>query len=227
VTPAGQVTFVGAFQNSVDFGGGALASAGDYDIVVARYDSFGTHQWSKRYGDAANQRALAVAADPSGDVIVTGEFAGTMSLGGNNLTSADGAANVDGFIGKLDAMGNHVWSKKFGNTSAQRGQGLATDVFGNIVVTGEFFGQVDFGGGAAVSAGGRDVFVAKLDPTGAPLWLRRYGSGMLTNQSGEAVAIDPLTNTWVTGSFENVIDFGGGPFTSAGGTDMFLAKLAP
>ncbi|MRG90460.1 SBBP repeat-containing protein [Polyangium spumosum] len=222
-----QVTFVGAFQNSVNFGGGTLTSAGDYDVAVVRLDSFGTHQWSKSYGDASNQRAFAVAVDNQGAVVFTGEFAGAMTIGGFALTSADGTANVDGYIAKLDAMGNPVWAKSFGNMSAQRGQGVAVDVFGNIVVTGEFFGQVNFGGGPAVSAGGRDVFVAKLDPSGGPLWLRRYGSGMLTHQSGESVAIDPMTNTWVTGTFENIIDFGGGPFTSAGGTDMFLAKLAP
>ncbi|MDI1444720.1 SBBP repeat-containing protein [Polyangium sp. 6x1] len=224
----GDVTFVGAFQNTITIGGSTLTSAGDYDIAVARFDNAGGFKWSKGFGDAANQRAFAVAVDPTnGDVVLTGEFAGSFSFGGATLTCTDGTANVDGYIAKLDATGNHVWSKKFGNLSAQRGQGLAVDVFGNIVVTGEFFNQVDFGGGPAVSAGGRDVFVAKLNPAGAPLWLRRYGSGMMTNQSGEAVAIDPLTNTWVTGSFENIIDFGGGPFTSAGGTDMFLAKLAP
>ncbi|MDI1479128.1 SBBP repeat-containing protein [Polyangium sp. y55x31] len=230
VTPAGQVSLVGAFQNQANFGGGNLTSAGDYDIVVARYDSAGGHLWSKGFGDASEQRALAVAVDPNnGSVVVTGEMAGSVSFdgGATTLTSADGTGNVDGFVAKLDAMGNHVWSKKFGNPSAQRGKGVAIDVFGNIVVTGEFFNQVDFGGGAVVSAGGRDVFVAKLNPDGGPLWVRRYGSGMMTDQAGEAVAIDPLTNTWVTGFFENIIDFGGGPFTSAGGTDMFLAKLAP
>ncbi|WP_170229904.1 SBBP repeat-containing protein [Polyangium fumosum] len=230
VTPAGQVTFVGAFQNTISFVGNTLTSAGDYDIVVARFDAAGTHLWSKGYGDAANQRAFAVATDPTdGSVVLTGEYAGSFSFDGGitTLTCADGTDNVDGYIAKLDIMGNHVWSKSFGNLTAQRGQGLAIDVFGNIVITGEFFNQVNLGGGAVVSAGGRDVFVGKLNPSGAQLWLDRYGSGMLTNQSGESVAIDPQTNTWVTGTFENIIDFGGGPFTSAGATDMFLAKLAP
>jgi len=222
-----QVTIAGAFQNSVDYGGGALTSAGDYDIVVARYDAGGTHLWSKRYGDVSNQRARAVAVDPSGNALVTGEFAGSMTIGATTLTSTDGAANVDGFVMKLDPMGNATWSKKFGGTTAQRGKGITTDVFGNVSLTGEFFGQMDLGSGSVTSAGGRDVFVGKLDPAGTALWLRRYGTGMMTNQQGEGIATDPMANVWVVGSFENVVDFGGGPFTSAGTTDMFVVKLEP
>ena len=227
VTSDDQVTFVGAFEDTVDFGGGALTSAGNDDAVIARYDSSGTHLWSRRYGDEWHQWASAVAVDGQGSVLVTGEFAGSMDLGGGMLTCADGPTSADGFVAKFDAMGDHVWSKRFGDMDEQRGLGIAADVFGNIVLAGEFANQVSFGGASVPSAGGRDVFVVKLDPSGGQLWLRRYGSGMMANQSGEAVATDSLTNVWVTGTFEDTIDFGGGVFTSAGGLDMFLAKLAP
>jgi hypothetical protein len=37
IDSAGNVIFSAAFHETVDFGGGALTSAGDYDVVIAQY----------------------------------------------------------------------------------------------------------------------------------------------------------------------------------------------
>ncbi len=68
----------------------------------------------------------------------------------------------------------HLWSQHFGSTSSDYGESVATDASGNVFVTGRFFGTVDFGGGALVSAGNTDIFVAKYSPTGTHLWSQRF-----------------------------------------------------
>src|SRR5262249_44851239 len=68
---ANDVLVTGALVGSVDFGAGALTSAGGEDVFVVKLDQDGDHQWSARYGDAgAEQRGQAIAADFEGNVLV-------------------------------------------------------------------------------------------------------------------------------------------------------------
>ena len=57
----------------------------------------------------------------------------------------------------------HLWSKRFGDGDDQHARSVAVDASGNVIVTGYFYGTIDFGGGALTSAGGGDIFVAKFD----------------------------------------------------------------
>src|SRR5262249_8206046 len=82
---------------------------------------------------------------------------------------------------------------------------------------------IEFGGNPLVSSGGTDVFVASLDEFGQSVWAKRFGDASF--QAGSAIARDAMGDVVVTGSFASTIDFGGGPLTSAGFTDIFLAKF--
>jgi hypothetical protein len=83
---------------------------------------------------------------------------------------------------------------------------------------------MNFGGGGLVSAGGADIFVAKLDASGVHQWSEDFGG---TNEDeGHAVAVDGSADVLVSGRFRGTVDFGGGSLVSAGGDDAFLAKYA-
>jgi hypothetical protein len=220
VDAAGNVLVTGFFVDAVDFGGGPLACEGFSDIFIAKYDAFGAHLWSRRFGDAGFfSSGLAVAADNDGSVLATGRFGGTVDFGGGPLTSQ---GYSDAFVAKYNADGVHLWSERFGDIYTDCGSDIAVDGGGNIVVTGQFRGTVDFGGGPLTSAGDHDVFVARYDGAGVHLWSRRFGGELM--DLSEAVAIDGGGNIVVTGSFQDSSDFGGGPLGSAGYHDIFLAK---
>jgi hypothetical protein len=155
------VIVAGFFEGAVDFGGGALTSAGGEDIFVAKLGSDGAHAWSKRFGDASGQNPQDVAVDASGNVTVTGYFVGTVNFGGGALTAG---SSGDMYVAKFGSGGAHVWSKRFGDGNGAVGRSVAVDASGNSIVTGYFPGIVNFGGGALGSAGGYDVFVAKFGP---------------------------------------------------------------
>ncbi|MDH3217262.1 MAG: hypothetical protein OEN01_13420, partial [Candidatus Krumholzibacteria bacterium] len=214
------VVVTGDFQGTVDFGGGNLVSAGSTDIFVAKYDASGAHQWSQRFGSTNSDAGYGVAVDASGNVVVTGEFRGTVDFGGGNLVSA---GSDDIFVAKYDASGAHQWSQRAGSTNLERGYGVAIDASGNVVVTGPFQGTVDFGGGDLVSAGSTDIFVAKYDASGAHQWSQRAGS--TGGDIGQGVAVDASGNVVVTGEFQGTVEFGGGDLVSAGSTDIFVAKF--
>jgi hypothetical protein len=222
----GNIVIVGAFDSSIDFGGGALVSAGGTDVFVAKFSPAGTHLWSKGFGDVnATQGASSVAIDAAGNVIVTGSFLGTLDFGGPALvgTGMDNTQNI--FLAKLDASGNHLWSKSFGDGAQQTGLAVAVGPGGSVLLTGGIAGSTNFGGGALVASGSRDAFVARFDTNGSHLKSQIFGG--LDDQFGQALAPDGAGGVLVTGFFYGTIDFGNGLLTSAGNSDTFLARLPP
>ncbi len=219
VTCAGNIVITGSFQNTIDFGGGALSSAASDDVYLAKFDANGIHTWSERFGGAGSDVGSCVVTDGSGNVLVTGNFGGTVDFGGGGLVSAGGN---DVFLAKCDANGTHVWSQRFGSTSSDVGLGVAVDGSGNVSATGYFSLTVDFGGGALVSAGSWDGFVARYDPAGSHLWSRRLGGP--STDLARSIASDAADNVVVTGYFQDTVDFGGESRSSAGGSDIFAVK---
>ncbi len=217
---AGDVIVAGVFDGSIDLGNGALVSAGDSDAFVAKFDGAGNHLWSKRFGDDKYQSAGSIAVDTVGNVVMTGLFFGTINFGGGILPSA---GNSDIFIAKFDAAGKHIWSKSFGDSNAQIPGDIAVDSANNILLTGRFNGTINFGANALLSAGGKDLFVAKFDASGKHLWSKRYGDNL--DQYSAAVNVYDLENVLLAGGLKGTIDFGGGPLTGTTMSDIFLAKL--
>lgn len=220
VDSSDNVLVAGVFANPINFGGSTLTSAGSNDIFLVKLDSSGNHTWSKRFGNANQDHVTSLATDSSGNVIITGTFSGTLSFGGTSLTSAGGN---DIFVAKFDSSGNHVWSKSFGSsTGYEGGNGVAVDSSGNVFVTGEVEGAVDFGGGLLSTSGSTDIFLLKLSSAGAHAWSYVFGDS--SDDGGSDVAVDNADNVVFTGAFSNTVDLGGGPETSLGNSDGFVTK---
>ncbi len=131
----------------------------------------------------------------------------------------------DDLVAKLDAQGNHVWSKGFEDSLYCNVTKVAVDPAGNVLVTGELGTAMDFGGGPLVSAGDKDAFAVRFDASGNHLWSKRFGAG--GNQYASGAAVDGLGAVLLGGYFEQTIDLGTGPLVSGGGLDMFVGKLSP
>ena len=220
VNSSGEPTLTGTFQGSVNFGGGVLSTAGSEDIFVATFNAAGVHAWSARYGDTNIDRSRAVATTASGDIVITGAISDDLDFGGGALLGT----NDDVFVAAFDAAGAHLWSKRFPGSATDQGEGIAVDSGGNVLLTGQFSGNINFGGGLLTSAGVNDVFAATLDSSGNHVWSKRFGSTL--DQFGVDVAADPLSGLALAGRFNSSIDFGGGVLTSGGGLDIYVAKLA-
>ncbi|RXJ50189.1 SBBP repeat-containing protein [Gelidibacter gilvus] len=146
-----------------------------------------------------------------------------------NLTSV---GETDIYITKFNASGNFIWAKRFGGTEKDEGAGIAVDGSGNVYFTGNFKGVVDFDPGTDVfnltSNGSSDIFVCKLDPDGNFLWAKQMGG--ISDESGRAIAVDGSGDVYVTGEFQDTVDFypgnGTSVLTSTGKTDIFICKLS-
>ncbi len=185
--------------------------------------------WSQRFGSSGADRGLAVAVDAAGNIFVTGEITGPVDFGGGPIASP-GVAGTSVFVAKLDPDGHILWSKAFGGEGS--GRGIAADHQGNVVVVGDFSGQLDFGGGPLAASTSGGIFIAKLDGAGGHLWSKRFGD--LTSDpndteryGGHAVAIDPADNIVFSGFFDGIADFGGGPIASANKPRIAVVELDP
>ncbi|WP_437976034.1 SBBP repeat-containing protein [Sorangium sp. So ce295] len=100
VDQAGNVIVVGEFESAIDFGAPSprLQSLGGNDAFFAKLAPNGDTAWAKSFGDAAEQRARAVAVDALGAIALTGSFSGRIDLGGDPMMSSGGP---DAFVAKL------------------------------------------------------------------------------------------------------------------------------
>ncbi|WP_437756174.1 serine/threonine-protein kinase [Sorangium sp. So ce1389] len=217
---AGNAFVTGTFRGAIDFGQGPLRNPAGEDIFVAKLDAAGNALWSKRFGDGSEQGGGRVAVDEAGDVVVAGQFSGSVDLGDGALRSA---GRYDIFLAKLDADGNTRWSRRLGDAAEQLPYGLGIDAQGNIFLIGAFDGTIDLDGERLTSAGSMDVFVARFDADGRPRWGRRFGSPE-HNGSFNAI-VDATGNVTIAGSFRGTMAIEGRRLTSAGGNDIFVARM--
>lgn len=218
----GNVLVTGRFEGDVDFGGGVLHAAFK-DVFLAKYDGAGRPLSSARFGDptgAGPADGRCVSVDSEGNVILAGVFSSTIDFGGGALT---GAGDTDVFVAKLDASGKHLWSKRVGDGSFQSVWALGVDRVGNVALAGSFGGTIDFGGKSA-SANGKDLFVAKLDPKGAPMWVLRDGDAAA--QESRALAIGAKNEIVIAGAFDGTLELSGRNLASQGSSDVFVFALA-
>jgi len=171
VDSSGNVYITGYFgyfkSSTIDFGGGALTSAGGYDIFLARFDSNGNHKWSKRFGGSSDDRGYSVSVDSSGNVYITGYFmSSTIDFGGGVLTNDcdQYGCPADIFLARFDSNGNHLWSKRFGWISFDYGTSVSVDNSGNVYGTGYFSGDFDFGACPLSGYGDYDIYLIKYAP---------------------------------------------------------------
>ncbi|MBI4703638.1 MAG: hypothetical protein HY744_21210 [Deltaproteobacteria bacterium] len=229
VDAAGSVVVAGEFQHTVDFGGGPLDSGGPYNgvIFVAKFDADGKHLWSKRFGGETGAYAYAVAVDPAGNILLSGQFSPTIDFGGGELAVPEGVGGI--CLAKLGSYGQHIWSKAFAHSGFAAATSVVVDGSGNVLLGGSFDSEIDFGGVPLQPIGNPsyyEAFFVKLDEAGNHLWGRAFG-----DPTGAAdplgVAADAAGNVLLAGWFSRTIWFGGDPFYTPDDGDAFVAKFAP
>jgi hypothetical protein len=212
------VVMLGSYLGTVDLGGAPLVSAGLYDICLAKFEAAGAHLWSQHFGGNDYDIGNSVAIDASGNVVMVGDFTGTVSFGGPPHTTSDGYGM---FIAAYDSDGGYLWSRAHGGFG-DRAYGVAITPSQAVVVTGAFSGTVNFGSESLTSSNGIDGFAASYANSGAPLWSFQFAGS--AREEGTSVAVDALGGLILTGLYTGSVDFGGGALTSAGLRDAFLVK---
>ncbi|WP_437835802.1 hypothetical protein [Sorangium sp. So ce1153] len=131
-----------------------------------------------------------------------------------------GTAADESCDGRASCEGAHVWSRAFGDLDLDRSHGVAVDGAGNVLIAGSFVGTIGGDGQSITSGGLRDAFVAKLDPIGALLWIKRFGGR--DEDAATAIAVDGAGDVLVLFQTTGAITLGGEPIAGP----YIAAKLA-
>jgi hypothetical protein len=179
---------------------------------LVKLDPDGNTIWMKTFLGAVG---YGLALDGDENLYVTGDFSGTVVFGqdalGNvmNLT----AAGTDAFIIKYDHDGIVQNSKQFGSqTGGARGNAIAVGSSGEVVLIGDFAGNLVFGPPLVnlTSNGGKDIFLVKMDASLSTIWWDHMGGE--EDDHGAAVVIDHDGEVYITGGIRGYFIYGFCPY---------------
>lgn len=184
-----------------------------------------TFQWAIAAGGINNDEGQSIATDADGNVFVTGRFQSTSITFGTTTLNNVGA--FDFFLAKYDANGNVLWARGAGGTADDVGQSIATDVNGNVIVTGYFYSaSITFGTTTLTnSSTADDMFVVKYDANGNVLWAQSEGG--TGYEDGKGIATDANGNMFLTGHFSSPsVSFGTTTLTNPNSPagEIFIVK---
>ena len=102
------------------------------------------------------------------------------------------------------------WAVAAGGNANETSNSIAIDNLGNIYSVGFFkSAEADFDPSENVynvsNQGGSDIFIQKLDAEGNFVWVKTIGD--VTNETATDIAIDSNNNLYITGFFEETLDF--------------------
>ena len=195
--------------------GTASVSTNRYKTLLAHIDGTGNVLWAQGSNETVTGkpcRANSIALSPNGNLIVSGYYNDSLSIGNNVIHDPIGGSigKSEMWLGAFDQNGNNLWLK--GQTTSSQislsafdvGYGVATDANDNIYLVGGVSDTTDFFGIPLVATTTEPV-VAKFDPTGTITWVQRCtptatvgldGLGVFTSVQVTA-ADEPMVSGWL------------------------------
>jgi sugar lactone lactonase YvrE len=217
---------------------GTLANSGGNAAFVVKYNTTGSAQWATRIDGTGNDQGWGIATDATGNVYVTGYYAGTVTIfnaGGTSFGTLANSGSFAAYVVKYNTSGTAQWATRIDGTSSNSGQGIATDATGNVYVTGYYQGTVTIfnaGGtsfGTLANSGSNAAFVVKYNTSGAAQWATRIDG--TSDDVGFGIATDSNGNVYVTGRYtgaaivRNPDGSTFGTLTSDGSREAFIVKI--
>jgi len=217
---------------------GAAKTINDgYDAFLVKYASSGKIIWSTYYGGNLNDDAESIATDASGSIYIAGNTNSSFGLATSGAYQTSFSPNGSyAFLAKFLGSGQLIWSTYYGGGHDGGAEGVCTDRFGNVFITGGSLSTTGIAtagayqslfAGKGIDEQYGDAFLAKFTPSGLLLWGTYYGG--TDDDIGTGVSTDNLGNVYICGATEsnNGIATKGSYETSlAKGDDgAFLAKF--
>ncbi|MFH0893933.1 MAG: T9SS type A sorting domain-containing protein [Bacteroidota bacterium] len=235
IDPAGNLFVVGDFYGqSVIFGTDTLhqsTTLQNYQGFLVKYNSAGSPLWAKTTVGSIANSMWSVSGDAAGNVYVCGDYSGS-SIQFGSIILANQTGYSDSFVAKYSGSGNEIWVRGIVGDIDENAYSIVSNDEGYICVAGTFSGStveiVPLSTEISIcTQPNNDIFLARLDPNGNPLWIKSVqGCGY---KNSWAVAIDSSDNVYLSGNFQSrslIIDSSeiANAVTTNNYYDMFLAK---
>lgn len=203
----GNVLLTGVFQMEADFDPGdgefLLTSAGSLDIFIVKLNPDGELIWAEQFPGLEYEESNGIGTDNAGNVYISGYFYSELDFDPGNdeflLTPEIG----DGFLVKLKPDGSFIWAQKFGGEGFELATGMQTLPNGEVYISGNFEGTVDFDPSDEVASITADtntsgIFLYHVDSDGKFINVTKVGQAVNAGY-GLSVAVDSAGNAYVCG----------------------------
>lgn len=228
----GSTVVAGHFTGTLNLGTVQLTNAnGGRTLFVARFNSAGVcTQAIQADGDSMLPTDLAI--DASNNVVLTGTFSNTATLGTFSLNSPAGSGRRI-FVARLSAAGTWTQALQLDGTGDNESTGIALDNAGTATVVGHFTSPTLSVGSitltnADASGNTPDIFVARLATTGT--WTQAERIGGTAPEYARDVAVDQFGTATVVGSYESSrVAFGSFSLSNTSTalrSEIFVARLS-
>lgn len=180
-------------------GSNVISNNGSSDLFVIKYNLNKELQWVKRFGGSDSDALGDITADHLGNVILSGNFAGSTDIEGSLLSSTNG----HDFLFKINDAGIVDWVEQFGD-SYNWGTSVSIKTNNNIVVSGIYSGLFEIQGSflqnpASPSAPEADAaFLAEFSVNGNLIWLKQANTG---SNSKVVLELDKTDAIYLGGNF--------------------------
>ena len=215
--------------NTVTYG--SLTNILDFDIFIVKYDSTGAAQWATNIGGIEKDINFSIASDTNGNISVTGYYkSNSLLINSFNITTLgiinvspygtliNNAPSRNSFVVNYDTNGQAKWATSILDNTESNGTSIATDISGNVYVSGYFFDKLSLynfesnpnivGGlvnlslyGTTSCSGNRSIYLIKYNSSGKIQWM--------TTCITETLISNPVIKTtlsgyiYITGKFAN------------------------
>ncbi len=225
ISPSGHLYLGARFAQTCTFGGVTATGPGANNVLHGRFDTSGLAQckWlSPDNFSSGEDYSYGFAMDNRENTYLVG----TINSGYGGL-----------YLDKYDSSGNKIWAfnptPTYPTTQMPAAYGVASDNTndsGNTYIVGEYYYSITFPtvpNPTVLNAvgGSDDIFLAKIDSNGVPIWA--VSAGGTGTDGGRGIAIDPAGYIYICGSYNATATFGSLPPTppaNAGNASLFVAK---
>jgi hypothetical protein len=172
------------------------------DIYVAKFTpDCQTLLWRRLIGGTRIDYGYALSVDAAGNATVAGLATSFDYPTLNPIQPTHRGGIYDAVMTKLDPQGNTIFSTYLGGSGTDYADGLATDVSGNVYLTGHT-NSTDFpttpGSFQTTNQGMYDGYVTKITPNGSAIMWSSYLGGAYGDESHD-VALDAQGNVYLIG----------------------------
>ncbi len=226
----GDFIVTGTYNVDITIDSDNYISSGNSDMFVVKYNSDGSQAWSLTNGNGLNSISVAdLKIRSNGDFYLGGEFRGSADFDFVTLTSN---GEADAFLAKYDSTGALIFAGNAGGTGNDGITKIHIDNLGQTYIAGYYSGAgVTFGTTTLPTATKTDVFFAKMNSNDVQLFVKTAnGTGDNIANGIYVAGTGNNKKIYLSGTFENVIDFGISTATnnpeqraSLGQKDIYLA----